>query len=229
MSPHLSQADWIVVCDFDGTITSKDIGNELHQSLKPNEFTQLQSDYRAGKISLKELQALMWNHFPMGQVQMKTEALKWSGLRPGCNDFFEYCAKLRIPVFIASCGIETYIESVIDHELSTLARSAIFAIESNRAQFKGETIEALSPPWSPADSPYPMDKGAWSMKMKDEHAPNARILAIGNGSSDRSFAGKVDKIAATDGFQKWCETNSVEHLSFDHFQEITQSKLLETK
>ncbi len=219
---------WIVVCDFDGTISINDVGNELHRLKKPDSFKSLQADYRASKMTLIELQEAMWNNFPMGEFEIKKAAVKWKTLRKGANAFFEYCAEASVPVFIASCGIETYINSVLSEALSPKANSCIEAVEANKAIYEGNTILRLKPPFNTVGCPYPMNKGAWARKMRDEMFPHAKILAIGNGSSDKSFAGCVDLIAATDGLATWCSKEKIPHIAFESFDELLEKNIFQT-
>jgi 2-hydroxy-3-keto-5-methylthiopentenyl-1-phosphate phosphatase len=216
----MKSTPWVVATDFDGTITRLDVGNEIHKSLKPEDFVALQAAYRRGEMGLKELQRRMWVDFAMGETEFRKLARKFGELREGANKFLEYCADSEIPVYVASCGIRTYIETVLDALLSPKARAAIKGLQCNNAVFSDTKLSEFIPPPSSPDSPYPLDKGAWIQEIRREKHPNSKVLGIGNGTSDRSFAGQVDQLAATEALARWCETQKVPFIAFESFDEI---------
>ncbi|MEO5666938.1 MAG: haloacid dehalogenase-like hydrolase [Bdellovibrionota bacterium] len=220
-----SKSSWVVATDFDGTITRLDVGNEIHKSLKPDDFVALQGAYRRGELGLKDLQKGMWENFAMSEADFKKRARDFGTLRDGANDFLEYCVDQKIPVYVASCGIRTYIETVLDALLTPKARASILGIQCNNAVFSGDKLSQFIPPPSSPDSPYPLDKGAWIQDIRRDQHPDAKILGIGNGTSDRSFAGQVDRLAATEALARWCETQKIPFFAFESFQEILKAGL----
>jgi 2-hydroxy-3-keto-5-methylthiopentenyl-1-phosphate phosphatase len=211
---------WVVATDFDGTITQLDVGNEIHKSLKPDEFVSLQASYRRGEMGLKELQRRMWEDFALGEIEFRKRARAFGTLREGANEFLEFCADSEIPVYVASCGIRTYIETVLDALLTPKARAAIKGLQCNNAIFSDSKLSQFIPPPSSSDSPYPLDKGAWIQEIRREKHPNSKVLGIGNGTSDRSFAGQVDQLAATEALALWCEKQKIPFLAFESFFEL---------
>jgi 2-hydroxy-3-keto-5-methylthiopentenyl-1-phosphate phosphatase len=216
---------WVVATDFDGTITRLDVGNEIHKSLKPEDFVMIQARYRRGEINLKQLQLHMWENFGLSEAEFKKRALSFGALRDGANPFLESCLDAGIPVYVASCGIRTYIETVLDTMLTPKARSAILGIECNNAVFEGERLSQFIPPPSSPTSPVPLDKGAWIQSIRREKHPKAKVLGIGNGSSDRSFAGQVDELAATEALALWCEKENVPFVPFESFHDLMKRNL----
>jgi 2-hydroxy-3-keto-5-methylthiopentenyl-1-phosphate phosphatase len=220
----VSLPTWVVATDFDGTLTRFDVGNEIHKSLKPQEFVELQGQYRAGKLGLKDLQRRMWENFPLSEAEFKNKAREFGSLRDGVIEYLELCADLRIPVYVASCGILTYIETVLNELLSPKARSAIYGIECNKAVFGQSSLTQFIPPPTDPQSPYPLDKGAWIQKIRSQKHPQAQILGIGNGTSDRSFAGQVDQLAATEALAQWFESQKIPFTPFENFFELIEQK-----
>lgn len=215
-----STSHWVIATDFDGTLTQKDVGNEIHKELKNEDFYSLQAAYRRGELPLKELQLRMWQDFPISEKEFCKLALKHASLREGVNEFLEKCFDHSIPVYVTSCGILQYIETVINELLSEKAKKSIHAIECNHAKFDSHKLSQFIPPISDPSSPYPLDKGAWIKNIRKDKHPHSKILGIGNGTSDRSFAGQVDLLAATEGLAKWCLENQRAYIPFENFHEI---------
>jgi HAD superfamily phosphoserine phosphatase-like hydrolase len=210
---------WIVVSDFDGTFTQKDVGNELCKEVIPELFADAHTRYRAGSLGLKELQQTLWQKFPMSEKLFRERAVAHGKLRPGVNDFLEKCADRGIPVFVASCGLLPYIESVLDAQLTPKARRAVLEIKCNEARFDAQGISHFIPPATAADCPYPLDKGDWSKSLQKRY-PGSKIYGFGNGTSDRSFVGHVDKLAATEALADWAEKSKVPFKRFHDFTEL---------
>lgn len=216
-----AKSEFFVVVDFDGTITQKDIGNELCLEVIPELFKKTIRDYRAGLISLKDMQQLFWGTFPMPESEFVKRSMNYGDLRTGANEFFEYCADSQIKTYVASCGLRPYIEPVLKHYLSPKALSAIADIKCNEVVFGPKGIEKIIPPDPDELSPYPLHKGMWCQNLKNQY-PNSKVLAVGNGSSDRSFVGFVDSLCATESLADYCKTKEAPYMYFDSFFDILE-------
>ena len=217
---------WIVVTDFDGTVTQKDVGNELCLEVIPDLFKETHRQYRAGTLTLRQLQAKLWNNFPCSEETFRSLARNKGVLRKGFIEFLTRCQDSGIPVYVASAGLRPYIEEVLHTHLNPSLNKAIFEIRSNEVEFGESSVTRFfSPPDESLESPYPIDKGAWSQKLQKKY-PGSKILGIGNGTSDRTFANKVDVLLATESLADWCTKNNVSHIYFDTFFDILDKKIL---
>ena len=215
-----SPADWGVVTDFDGTLTTTDIGNELCLVAAPEKYRELQGAYRRGELGLKEYQHKMWMNFPLSESEFCAKARSLATLREGVVEFFEFCQERSIPIFVASCGLRPYIEVVLKELLSKKAQLAIQDVRCNDVRFSSSNICEFTPPKSEPTCPYPLDKGAWSSELRLK-IPLKRILGIGNGTSDRSFVGHVDHLAATEALAQWCVASQTKHTFFESFNTLS--------
>ena len=80
-------SDWIIVTDFDGTLTEKDVGNELCKLYRPQEFKDLSAAYNSGELTLRDFQQTMWNGFPTSRSVFAETSLRVASLRPGVHEF----------------------------------------------------------------------------------------------------------------------------------------------
>ncbi len=211
---------WIVVSDFDGTLTVKDIGNELCLEAFPDKFKKIHATYKRGELDLRSMQKLLWTHFPYNAQKFRERALALASLRPGVNSFFEKCVDQKIPVFVASCGLKPYITPVLDSLLSPKAATAIKDLRCNLAEFDHEKISVFTAPDSDSASPYPLDKGAWAKELALEYGGSTKILGIGNGTSDQSMIGSVNLLAATEGLEEHCKKNELPYIPFEDFRDL---------
>lgn len=209
---------WIVVSDFDGTISQKDIGNELCKIAIPDKFTKLLKRYRSEDITLRDMQEEFWLGFPMDQETFTKNSLEFGAFRPGVNEFFESCTDKNIPIYIASCGMDAYINPVLDKNLSEKAKKSLCEVRSNQVLFDHQKISELITPLSDKSNPLPFHKGEWCCELAEIHQAN--VLAIGNGTSDRSFIGNVSKIAACDSFSDYLKATDHDHFQFTDFNDL---------
>jgi 2-hydroxy-3-keto-5-methylthiopentenyl-1-phosphate phosphatase len=215
--------NWVIVTDFDGTLTTLDVGNELaKEALGRPRFDELQAAYRSGKMGLKEMQRLTWEKFPMPLARFKERSLHYARLRPGVNEFLERCVDAGLPVYVASCGVRPYIETVLDALLTPKARASVRGIECNGADFDASGISRFIPPATAADCPYPLDKGDWARKVAKAY-PGAKLLGIGNGTSDRSFHGHVDTLACTEALATWASKEGIDYIPFEDFEGLMKA------
>lgn len=210
--------NWIVVTDFDGTLTEKDVGNELCKLFRPQEYKDLSSAYQRGELNLRDFQQKMWNNFPAGKDVFAEAALRVASLRPGVNEFLELCAHKNVPVYIASCGLDAYIEPVIERFFSKFAQASIKEISCNKTQFTENELLSILAPNLDLTQPEPLHKGRWAQELAATH--RSKVMAIGNGGSDRTFIGHVDKLFATEKLPKICEAANQPFTEFEHFFDI---------
>lgn len=224
MDKPLNPSPWIVVTDFDGTLTKKDVGNELCDIFDQDNFRKLQFEYRAGNVTLREYQLAMWTNFPCPEPKFREEAIRLGELRAGVNEFLERCAQKKIPVYIASCGIRPYIEEVLKGHVSEWARAAVTGIMCNDAIFNSHKMTKILFPDNDPTGATPLHKGLYAQELSKLHG-GAKILAIGNGSSDKSFIGHVDMICACDKFINYCQSKNVAHTAFQDFRDLYDSHI----
>jgi len=214
-----SSSNWIVLTDFDGTLTERDVGNDLCRHFLPDLFDRVISQYEQGNMNLRAEQAILWQDFPANKATFAQKALELAKIRRGVNEFLEFCSENTIPVYIASCGMDAYIEAVIEEHLSPKARKSIVEIRSNQVKFSDKKIIELITPDKDPKSAVPFHKGNWGAELRKTH-PDAKILGIGDGSSDFSMVEHVDLIYATRKLAAKCEELGKEYKPFEDFFSI---------
>jgi len=215
-----SKAPWVIVSDFDGTFTVKDIGNELCEEVLGEKWFELYRQYRAGIFGLKEYQKKTWSNFPLSEKEFIDLSLKFAFLRPGLEEFLCQAVDQKIPVYVASCGLRPYIDATLKNKLSPKAQMAIKGIHCNEVKFDENKILEFVPPPSLPECPFPLDKGAWAKEVALKHGPQTQLLGIGNGTSDQSFWGAVHELAAIESLEKWCLKEKIPYISFENFFDL---------
>ncbi|MBP7845035.1 MAG: HAD-IB family phosphatase [Proteobacteria bacterium] len=222
----MNSTKWIVLSDFDGTLTTKDVGNELCKRFIPQLFDRVNEQYFLGNLNLRAEQKILWEDFPANKELFQKTAQEVGVFRKGVNEFLEKCLLHKIPVFVASCGMDAYIEAVLEKQASPTARQAIHAIECNRTEFSGERLIKIHTPVKDEKSAYPLHKGEWAGELKKKF-PGTKILGIGDGSSDFSMLGYVDKIYATRKLADKCVEKNVAFERFEDFSGLINCEIFQ--
>ncbi|NCN26965.1 MtnX-like HAD-IB family phosphatase [bacterium] len=215
---------WIVVSDFDGTITTEDIGNGLCQKFRSELFTKVIHQYELGNMNLRAEQHILWKGFPLGEAEFKREATQIASFRPLANEFLEKCATHKIPVYIASCGMRPYIDAVLSAQASPKALQAIKEIRCNEVEFDKDCIVKLITPIEDEKNPLPFHKGEWAKQLSQKHG-GSKVLIIGDGSSDFSMIDSADQIYATRKLAKKCKEKGLSFTPFEDFAPLLESPL----
>ncbi len=105
----------IVQCDFDGTITIKDVSFALLDTFAPElEWRAFLEECHRGKITVGA-----FNSRAFGMVKASEKTLldfvgqTDFGIRPGLPELIDSCARLGIELAIVSNGLDFYIKAIL--------------------------------------------------------------------------------------------------------------------
>lgn len=204
----------IVLCDFDGTISLKDVTDTLLSHFGREGCEELEQQWLAGKIGSQECMskqiALMDASFDeMNQVLSEIE------IDPTFKEFIDYTKKRNIPVHIVSDGLDYAIKTIFKH--NNLGDLPIFA---NRLLHDNERGWKLEFPYANKNC----IKGSGNCKCnhvkKQQHY--SPILYVGDGTSDYCVSHHVDIVFAKDKLINYCQENKIAHYSIQCFSDVVE-------
>ena len=202
-----------VFCDFDGTISSKDVGASLFNyfSGKRNSGTvRLWIDQR---ISSREC---LWRecHYIKASRQEMIEALNRIEIEKGFREFVDLLGKHRIPLHIVSDGLDFYIDAF-------LARAGFvnLDIHANRAHFLNGSLYPSFPYYAAGCGSCGTCKGERVQALSKD---GELTIYIGDGFSDRCAVGVADVLFARGDLVKVAQEKSVAWHPFADFYEIIE-------
>lgn len=197
---------YALITDFDGTITTQDIGNALciHYGLTSPE--KIEKAYNS-KADAREW---MKSHF--GSVKTTKEEfekiiLEKALVRPGFRDLCLYAKAHDIPFEIASGGLDIYIKPVLDaFDCNQIT------IGSVKGVIKPEGIEVT----------FPAYKGLSMEEFKKsrvEHYKNAgcKVIFFGDGPGDFEAAKTADLVFATSRLENLLKERGVKYIHFEDY------------
>jgi len=203
----------LIQCDFDGTLTHKDVSFVLLDAFADGDWRQLLEQYRADKISVNHFNT---HAFAMLKADKQTLLEFMRGkvaIRPGFHELLAYCQKRGFHCVIVSNGLDFYIEALLGDIGAGDVR--VFSAET---QFTPECLEVqyVGPQGNKLDRGF---KEAYIRLFLGE---GYRVVYVGNGASDIPSAKLAHHIFATGELLDYCQEVNLQHTPFDDLHDIVR-------
>ena len=213
---HLQQKAALFLCDFDGTISIKDVGKLVlkHFMLKSpaGSCAKCVPDDTGSRQAYLRIAPLM----AAGRESLKSFVLKHSGIDPSFAGFYRLAKKKKVDVKIVSDGLDFYIRTIMEkHRLGEIESF------SNRIAFgPGESLMFHFPELNHLCGRC----GTCKNKILHEHRLlYDKIIYVGNGQSDVCPSRYADVVFAKDVLLKKCgEEGRTQYHPFKNFSTVTE-------
>ena len=173
-------SDYIILCDFDGTITLEDTVVPVLEQFAIGDWEKYDSFLSKGQIDLHEC---MQKQFEMIQASIPTiiSSMGSFAIRPGFVQFVSFCLSQEIKVVIVSAGLNFIIRSVLSQNNLDLPIVA--------AKIRDERFQLEFPSLHYPDSiDFKVDQ------VKFYQAQQKKVIFIGDGNSDLQGARQADLV-----------------------------------
>jgi len=205
----------IVQCDFDGTITDKDVSFLLLDYFGDGSWRQMLKEYQDGKMSVG---AFNRKAFAMIKADRETllDMVLNSGkitIRPGFRELLDYCSAKGLDFAIVSNGQDFYIEAMLED-------LGIINIEffSARSRFspEGLLVKYIGPDGNEVEDRF---KDVYTELFLNR---GYRVIYIGNGLSDFNPARLSYHAFATGDLLSLCRKNNLDCTPFDDLNDVVK-------
>ncbi len=196
-----------VFCDFDGTITTADVGQHLLGRFAGPEWLQFHDDYDAGRIGSRECLVSQWDLLVPDEEALRAAAAEVP-LDPG---FAPLAAALRdagAELVVVSDGFGFYAEEV--------CAALGVPVLTNQIDWATGRLEFPHEDRCCACSTCGVCKQA---PIKDAHHAGRSTVLIGDGTSDRKAALLADVVFAKE-LAAWCFTFDVAYQRFETLADV---------
>jgi 2-hydroxy-3-keto-5-methylthiopentenyl-1-phosphate phosphatase len=212
----VSAAPWAVVCDFDGTLTTEDVGDLVSIHFGGREaWVAAEDAYRAGAFPFSELLRRIFAPVTASADEIAAFARATAVLRHGAERFVAACREAGRPFVIASAGLDVYIEPVLGR-LHPHLRSYL-QLRSNRARCRPTGLEVDFHATVGGCGRCGFCKGA---VVEELRGAGYRVAVLGDGSADRCAAEAADLVFARRSLARYCEERGIPHHRFDTFDDV---------
>ena len=208
------QTKFHVFCDFDGTISRKDVTDELLEAFALPEWRVIEAKWRAGDIGSRECMRRQVELLRCSRKELDS-LLDAVAIDPGFADFVSACRDRGFPVVVLSDGIDYAIHRVLrNHGLDDLP------VYANRLSFHvGGGFGLDSPHSDPSCSP---DCGTRKCALMRRLAlPGSEKVLVGDGASDFCAASEAaDFVLAKDSLLTHCRATALPHALYENFHNV---------
>ncbi len=201
----------LVLVDFDGTVTQKDVGAHLFNSFSKGKSKKIVSEWLKGRISSRECLEKECELIEITEKELKNFALSQK-IDEHFSDFVDLCKRDKVRTVIVSDGLDYYIELILRKY-----RLQDIPFYSNTVRFQDKRLVP--------EFPY-YDKGCGNCgnckkyHLENLRGPNQKVVYIGDGLSDKCAIGEADFVFAKNDLKAFCEKEKIEYFEFRDFGDV---------
>jgi 2-hydroxy-3-keto-5-methylthiopentenyl-1-phosphate phosphatase len=215
-----------VVCDFDGTATVVDIGDEISKRFGgAAHWEQEAARFRRGELDTRGIIQAIYTRVFASESEVCAFAAKTARLRSGFSELVAACRDRDAPFVLASGGLRQYIDAVLAAHLSPELRAHVQVV-ANEAVFSPDGLRVRFPTEEAARELGCTECGSCKRVAVAEARKRGagHVIGIGDGFADRCLARCADSLWAREGsyLQRWCLENAVSHTSFTTFDAVAR-------
>ena len=202
-----------VFCDFDGTMTTRDVIQELLTLLADPSWTEIEADWEAGRIDSRECLA---RQIPLirGGWPAIERVLGRVILDPTAAGFAAWCAANAVELVIVSDGLDRVIAWLL-----AKARIQVDAVWANRLVVGEDGALSIAFPHPPRARDCRM--GLCKCRILDQ--ARAHRVVIGDGLSDVCWASQADQCFAKGRLLTLCRAQRIPCETFKDFAAVQRA------
>lgn len=209
----LAVPDFVIACDFDGTITRDDTLHLVVERFGDGRtWRQLHPDLLAGRISVE---AAMEREFATVRADRATALAavrEHAGLRDGFHEFIAWTRQRGYPFFVMSNGFRTIIRDFL-----TYVGEPDLDVYSHDCRFDTDPPSIV---WAERGGVCTLCDRPCKRHDLGNVRGDARVVYIGDGLSDRCVAQAADIVYARDHLAEYLTGLAVPFRPFDTFHDI---------
>lgn len=200
-----------VFCDFDGTISTNDVGNEFFTKFTNGKAIEFVDIWKAGKIDSSEMYLKSIEQLQLSKDQFN-EFIAGQEIDPNFLDFVKLCETFSLQLYILSDGMDLYINPLLErNELDYLT------VYSNKLFWQNGKLAAEFPYYQWSCGRCANCKGYHFRRLRE---PGDQMILIGDGLSDTCAAKEADLVYAKNNLVSYCIDKNIDFIQYNDFSDI---------
>ena len=187
-----------VVCDFDGTATLLDIGDEVSRHFGGVAHWETErAKFLSGALDTRGIIEAIYTSVRATEAEVRAFAASAARLRPGFAELVQACRERGAPFILASGGLRQYVEAALQSQLEPALREHL-EIRANEAHF-GEPHLRVEFPGDARSRELGCEVcgSCKRVAVADLRARGVRhVIGIGDGFADRCLVEHADQAFA---------------------------------
>ena len=211
------------MCDFDGTATVLDIGDEISKRFGGRPHFDLQKAlFAKGELTTRGIIEGIYRHVLASEAEVCAFAAEAARLRPGFVELVRAARDCGAPFYLASGGLRQYIEAVLAAHLPADLRAHV-QIRANEAVFTPQGLRVRFPGDEASRAAGCEVCGSCKrVSVAEARRAGAKsVLGLGDGFADRCLVQFADRTFAVQGsfLQRYCLERGLPHTPFTEMYE----------
>lgn len=211
-----------VVCDFDGTATLLDIGDEVSRHFGGVAHWEAErARFLSGELNTRQIIRAIYTKVHANEAEVRAFTKQTARLRPGFAELVEACRERGAPFILASGGLRQYVEAALESQLDPKLREHI-ELRANEAHFGAPGADFLH-------VTFPWEERSRSMGCTDcgsckriavadlRERGVTLVIGIGDGFADRCLVEHADRAFAKAGsyLARHCAATGIAYEPFE--------------
>lgn len=205
----------LIQCDFDGTITEKDVSYLLLETFTDGSWREMLREYDAGRLTVGAFNRRAFARIKADRKTLVDFVLNSPEvvIRPGFLEMLDYCSRHGLEFVIVSNGEDFYVDAI----LGKLGVNHIPAhAATSRFTPAGLEVNYISP------EGRLLEEGFKEAYLQLFLRQGYRVLYVGNGSSDIYPARRAHHVFATANLLKKCREEGLKHTPFSDLHDVVR-------
>ena len=210
----MTEKQFKIFLDFDGTITKNDVGEEIFRKfLDESIVKKIVDDLIADKISSRQCWEILCESASILNKTDFDDFILTQEIDPTLHHFVEYCEANSFQLYVLSDGFDYYIDKILKRE--NLNQLKVF---SNKLILTDDGKLIPSFPYYNADCRS--SSNCKRNHILENSGEDDYTVFICDGNSDNDAIQYVDFIFAKDDLLKLCEVQRITYFPFRNFDDV---------
>lgn len=203
-----------IFCDFDGTISTRDIGYHLYHHFSNGRVEELIPRWKAGHLTTRDC-LILEGEMVRASADEIYQFVDQCEIDPTFPEFAALLKAQNVPLLVASEGMEFYIKRLLArHGLDWLP------VSSNIGHMENNGIRMEFPNSARHCPGCGNCKAARMAEYRQSITGESRIVFIGDGYSDACGAREADLVFAKKDLVQYCQDERISYTGFDNFHDV---------
>ncbi len=213
MSSSSGAEDYLIFCDFDGTIAEVDVGYRMLSEFSTVGNADLEELWNTRKIGARECLLLETSRVQSSCETMLTYVEQFA-IDSAFAGFVEFVEAAGQQVIVLSDGLDFYIK----HLLQKFGLERL-ELHTNHAVCNGNSL-GVEFPYGDGCGVCGACKGERIRAIKAREGFTGTTVFVGDGYSDICAIAEADLLFAKSDLRKYCSDKNIPHKSFETFADI---------
>jgi len=204
-----------IICDFDGTVSVRDVNNSIFHDFGNNETEAIENDYMNSRIGIRESLEAQYRIIGISEETFNNYVLENMEIDPAFFDLVDLAKNKKMQLSIISGGFINYIKILFNkhkRELNIPVYANELVVEKGILVPKYGCVPDCDKHYGPC--------GICKRQRILDYKKDYKVIYVGDGFTDRCAAENSDAVFAKDNLAIYCKQNGIKHIGYNSFVDV---------